>query len=147
MLFRSREPFYTFSWKISVVKSEEKETELIKELLAQIEFLQKEIAKAQAQINAILAKKIGTCTFSSDLYFRMMGNPDVRCLQEFLKSQGAEIYPEGLVTGNFLSLTKAAVIRFQEKYATEILVPLGLEKGTGYFGPMTRAVANQKLNW
>jgi len=39
------------------------------------------------------------------------------------------------------------VIRFQEKYATEILVPLGLEKGTGYFGPMTRAVANQKLNW
>ncbi|PIX88073.1 MAG: hypothetical protein COZ30_01930, partial [Candidatus Nealsonbacteria bacterium CG_4_10_14_3_um_filter_36_16] len=145
--FSDREPFYTFSWKISVVKSEEKETELIKELLAQIDFLQKEIAKVQAQINAILSKKIGMCTFSSDLYFGMMGNPDVRCLQEFLESQGSEIYPEGLVTGNFLSLTKAAVIRFQEKYATEILVPLGLEKGTGYFGPMTRAVANQKLNW
>jgi len=145
--FSDREPFYTFSWKISVVKSEEKETELIKELLAQIDFLQKEIAKVQAQINAILSKKIGMCTFSSDLYFGMMGNPDVRCLQEFLESQGPEIYPEGLVTGNFLSLTKAAVIRFQEKYATEILAPLGLEKGTGYFGPMTRAVANQKLNW
>ena len=145
--FSDREPFYTFSWKISVVKSEEKETELIKELLTQIDFLQKEIAKVQAQINAILSKKIGMCTFSSDLYFGMMGNPDVRCLQEFLESQGPEIYPEGLVTGNFLSLTKAAVIRFQEKYATEILVPLGLEKGTGYFGPMTRAVANQKLNW
>jgi len=140
---------YPFAWKASIVEktAAEKEAELIKQLLAQIDFLQKEIAKVQAQINAILSKKIGMCTFSSDLYFGMMGNPDVRCLQEFLESQGSEIYPEGLVTGNFLSLTKAAVIRFQEKYATEILVPLGLEKGTGYFGPMTRAVANQKLNW
>jgi len=140
---------YPFAWKASIVEktAAEKEAELIKQLLAQIDFLQKEIAKVQAQINAILAKKIGTCTFSADLYFGMMGNPDVRCLQEFLESQGPEIYPEGLVTGNFLSLTKAAVIRFQEKYATEILAPLGLEKGTGYFGPMTRAVANQKLNW
>ena len=140
---------YPFAWKASIVEktAAEKEAELIKQLLAQIDFLQKEIAKVQAQINAILSKKIGMCTFSSDLYFGMMGNPDVRCLQEFLESQGSEIYPEGLVTGNFLSLTKAAVIRFQEKYATEILAPLGLEKGTGYFGPMTRAVANQKLNW
>lgn len=140
---------YPFAWKASIVEktAAEKEAELIKQLLAQIDFLQKEIARVQAQINAILSKKIGTCTFSSDLYFGMMGNPDVRCLQEFLESQGPEIYPEGLVTGNFLSLTKAAVIRFQEKYATEILAPLGLEKGTGYFGPMTRAVANQKLNW
>ena len=147
--FNRIESFYIFSWKASIVEktAAEKEAELIKQLLAQIDFLQKEIAKVQAQINAILAKKIGTCTFSADLYFGMMGNPDVRCLQEFLESQGPEIYPEGLVTGNFLSLTKAAVIRFQEKYATEILVPLGLEKGTGYFGPMTRAVANQKLNW
>ena len=140
---------YPFAWKASIVEktAAEKEAELIKQLLAQIDFLQKEIARVQAQINAILAKKIGTCTFSSDLYFGMMGNPDVRCLQEFLKNQGPEIYPEGLVTGNFLSLTQKSVIRFQEKYATEILAPLGLEKGTGYFGPMTRAVANQKLNW
>ena len=146
--FNGLEPPIQFSFVVSIVeRTPEQEQELIKKLLEQIDFLQKEIARVQAQINAILAKKIGTCTFSSDLYFGMMGNPDVRCLQEFLESQGSEIYPEGLVTGNFLSLTQKSVIRFQEKYATEILVPLGLEKGTGYFGPMTRAVANQKLNW
>jgi len=66
-------------------------------------------------------------------------------LQEFLKSQG--VYPEGLVTGNFLDLTQSAVIRFQEKYATEILKPLNLEKGTGYVGPATRAKINQLLGY
>jgi len=140
---------YPFTWRASVVEktAAEKEAELIKQLLAQIEFLQKEIARVQAEIAAILAKKVFCQRFENNLYYGMRDNSEVKCLQEFLESQGSEIYPEGLVTGNFLSLTKAAVIRFQEKYATEILVPLGLEKGTGYFGPMTRAVANQKLNW
>ena len=75
----------------------------------------------------------------------MRNNFEVRCLQEFLKSQGPEIYPEGLVTGNFLSLTKAAVTRFQEKYKAEILAPLGLEKGTGFVGSKTRTKINQLL--
>lgn len=75
----------------------------------------------------------------------MMDNSEVRCLQEFLKSQGSEIYPERLVTGNFLSITQAAIIRFQEKYASEILLPLGLQKGTGYVGQMTRVKINQIL--
>ena len=75
----------------------------------------------------------------------MRNNSEVRCLQEFLKAQGPEIYPEGLVTGNFLSLTKAALIRFQEKYALEILMPLGLQKGTGFVGPATRSKINELL--
>lgn len=76
----------------------------------------------------------------------MMNNSEVRCLQEFLKNQGSEIYPEGQITGNFLSLTQAAVIRFQEKYASEILTPLGLPKGTGFVGNLTRIKINQLLN-
>jgi len=75
----------------------------------------------------------------------MMNNSEVRCLQEFLKSQGPEIYPEGLVTGNFLSLTKATVIRFQEKYASEILAPWRITEGTGLVGKTTRAKLNQLL--
>ena len=75
----------------------------------------------------------------------MMNNSEVRCLQEFLKSQGPEIYPEGLVAGNFLFLTKAAVIRFQEKYASEILAPWGITEGTGLVGKTTRAKLNQLL--
>ncbi len=81
----------------------------------------------------------------NNLYFGIRNNAEVSCLQEFLKGQGAAIYPEGLVTGNFLSLTKAAVIRFQEKYASEILASWGLSKGTGYVGSTTRAKINQML--
>jgi len=77
----------------------------------------------------------------------MTNNTEVRCLQEFLKSQGQSIYPEGLITGNFFSLTKQAVIRFQEKYADEILAPLGLRQGTGFVGPSTRQKINQLLGF
>jgi len=146
--FDGTEPPIQFSFAASVVeRTPEDEAELIKRLIARIEFLQKEITQLQAQINEILAqsKKIGTCTFSINLYYGMRGN-EVYCLQEFLKSQGPEIYPEGLVTGNFLSLTKAAVIRFQEKYALEILAPIGLEKGTGFVGEMTRAKINAMIS-
>ena len=72
----------------------------------------------------------------------MTANSEVRCLQQFLKNQGPEIYPEGLVTGNFLSLTKTAVIKFQQKYADDILVPWGLTSGTGYVGSTTRTKLN-----
>lgn len=89
-----------------------------------------------------------TCQkFNQNLYFGMRSDSQVKCLQEFLKSQGDKIYPEALVTGNFLTLTKAAVVRFQEKYTADILAPLGLEKGTGFFGPLTRQVVNKLTNW
>jgi hypothetical protein len=76
-----------------------------------------------------------------NLFFGLRNDREVRCLQEFLKDQG--FYPEGLITGNFLSLTRAAVIRFQEKYKDEILMPLGLKRGTGYVGERTRIKINQ----
>jgi hypothetical protein len=78
-----------------------------------------------------------------------MRSPEVRCLQEFLKSQGPEIYPEGLVTGYFGPLTLAAVKRFQQKYWQEILAPWGLTKDqpTGIVGPTTRSKINQLLQY
>ena len=149
--FDGKEEFYSFSWTASLYEKtpEEKESELIQRLLAQIEELKKQIAYYQAKINEILAKRgKGLCgKFEKNLYYGLINNLEVRCLQQFLKSQGPEIYPEGLVTGNFLELTYLAVIRFQEKYKDEILAPLGLEKGTGFVGPLTRAKINQLLNF
>ena len=71
---------------------------------------------------------------------------DVKYLQIFLKAQGVDIYPEGLVTGNFGPLTKKAVIKFQEKYKGEILLPLGLTQGTGIVGQATIAKINLFLS-
>lgn len=79
--------------------------------------------------------------FNTDLKFGMKSEK-VKELQELL-AKDKEIYPEGLVTGYFGPLTKAAVIRFQEKYKNEILTPLGLKRGTGYVGKMTRMKLNE----
>jgi len=142
---------YLFTWKVSAVEKteEEKEAELKANLLAQIEFLKKEIAKLQAQIEVILGIKpqLSCQGFKDNLYYGLLNDDKVRCLQQFLKSQGPEIYPEGTISGNFLSLTQKALIRFQEKYKAEILTPLGLEKGTGFLGEMTRLKVNQLLSY
>ncbi len=53
------------------------------------------------------------------------------------------VYPEGLITGYFGPLTQRAVIRFQEKFANEILVPAGLTRGNGIVGPLTRQKLKQ----
>jgi len=68
-----------------------------------------------------------------------MSGENVVALQEFLAAQ-PEIYPEGLVTGYFGSLTEKAVQRFQEKNG---VVSGGETATTGYgvFGPKTREKA------
>jgi peptidoglycan hydrolase-like protein with peptidoglycan-binding domain len=68
---------------------------------------------------------------------------DVKTLQELLLKEN--VYPNGLITGYFGAMTKVAVIRFQEKYAAEILTPNGLSAGSGIVGPATRAKLNQLL--
>ncbi|MDP2741407.1 MAG: hypothetical protein Q8O66_01810 [bacterium] len=134
---------YPFTFNISitgVISPDEQAT--IQKLLDQIDYLKKEIAKILAQKNNGSGNQASCSQLNSNLYFGIRGSNEVRCLQSFLKSQGAGIYPEGLITGNFGNLTKLAVIRFQEKYASEILNPVGLQNGTGFVGVKTR----QKIN-
>jgi hypothetical protein len=64
-----------------------------------------------------------------------MEGPDVKVLQDILKLEGFFNYPTS--TGYFGGITKAGVIKLQEKYRDEILTPLGLSKGTGYVGAST----------
>lgn len=144
------QPSYELSWSISLSgekkslagppAAEPSESPTPEQLLQKIAELKAMIADLQAKIAVLQGRKISSvscASFETNLFYGMQG-PQVRCLQEFLKNQGPEIYPEGLVTGNFLELTRAAVIRFQEKYASEILAPLGLSEGTGFVGPFTR---------
>ena len=83
--------------------------------------------------------------FTKDLKFGNQ-NKEVKYLQIFLKSQGAEIYPEGIVSGWFGPLTRKAVVRFQEKYKEEVLAPWGLVKGSGFVGKTTRTKINEILS-
>lgn len=74
--------------------------------------------------------------------------PDVLLLQQKLNAdidtRVAEYGPgaPGNETERFGQLTRNAVIRFQEKHAAEILVPIGLTSGTGVVGEATRRVLN-----
>lgn len=86
-----------------------------------------------------------TFEFKSELS-KESQNKEVLELQKCLSSPpagGPDIYPEGEISGYFGAKTEKAVIRFQEKYAEEILKPYGYTKGTGTVGKSTRAKLNQ----
>jgi len=138
---------HDFSWSVSMSRvASGNDLNEIKRLQAIIEDLKQKIAIILAQRSGGLVVNNDYCaSISGDLYIGMSGD-NIRCLQLFLKGQGSDIYPEGFVTGNFASLTQQAVIRFQEKYAAEILTPLGMQKGSGYVGTQTRLKINQILS-
>jgi len=72
---------------------------------------------------------------------------DVKRLQVFLNAHGFIVAKKGAgspghETTTFGPATKAALIRFQDYYADDILTPNGLSKGTGYFGSATMREVN-----
>lgn len=75
-----------------------------------------------------------TDIFTHDLYMGITNNPDVAHLQKFLRDR--ELY-HGPLNGNFFSLTKQALINFQEKE--------GIMPSSGYFGPKTRSRVNTRI--
>lgn len=113
----------------------------IAEILAQIESLRGQLTTGVS---------CAITSFDRNLKQGMSGD-DVKCLQIILNSSAdtkITLIGEGSVgkeTTYFGSLTKAAAIKFQEKYASEILIPSGLNKGTGFIFSATRAKLNKLL--
>ncbi len=144
--FNGAEDYYAFKWE-AVTTPRDPEEKLMRELQIEINRLQQMVTHLRSQIALALANQQGIRlgSFDRDLSYGLTQSDEVRALQLFLAIQEPEAYPEGLVTGNFYHLTRQAIIRFQEKYAEEILEPAGLSVGTGYVGPRTRAKLNELL--
>lgn len=114
-----------------------------KEILEGAGFVEKENNKREKII-----KKETISKFKNELKLGSQG-PEVKELQKCLStppSGGPDIYPDGKITGSFDQATKNAVIRFQEKYAKEILEPWGFKKGTGIVSKTTREKLNELCN-
>lgn len=73
-------------------------------------------------------------TFNNSLFYGITNSSDVTALQEFLTVQGDY---SGPITGNFYSLTLVGVKAFQ--------IQSGIQPASGYFGILSRGVANQLL--
>jgi len=86
--------------------------------------------------NGLRAKKLSKSevfSFKTELKLGSTGN-EVRELQKCLNIQ---------VTGYFGNETKNAVVTFQENHKEEILIPSGIDKGTGTVKGLTREILNK----
>lgn len=127
----------------------------VAELQAEIARILSLITQLQAELNNLTVAPTITGV-PTTFKFKLMLKPnqislDVKYLQIVLNSDSATriaasgVGSPGEETNIFGSLTKAAVIKFQEKYKSEILAPLGLTAGTGIVGSATIAKLNQLL--
>jgi len=125
----------------------------VEELQAQIVALTAQLAALQSQLaglggtSSAAPAACAGITFTQNLSQGVSGN-DVKCLQALLnQSADTQVAVSGIgslgnETTSFGPLTKAAVVKFQNKYAATILTPLGLTAGTGFVGAATRAKLN-----
>lgn len=125
-------------------------------LLAQVANLQAQVASFRAQSMQTFGGQTATSLRASaelPSTFRFTRNlqvgsrgADVRYLQILLnRDLETRVTLPGSETDHFGPATKAGVIRFQNKYAANVLRPAGLRAGTGSVGALTRNKLNALL--
>lgn len=100
-------------------------------------------------VNKVILNLDDNLYFKKNLRFFDI-DTEVQKLQKFLNSQGFKLSDsgygsEGNETNFFGNRTKKALIKFQEKYSKDILEPINLKNGTGFFGDFTRKLINTKF--
>ncbi len=146
--FGKNEKTYPFFWSVSSENNAqvdgESQTEEVQVLTQKISFLEKQLDALKARLRLILTGETDTPVTGALANNLAQGDrgEQVTLLQTWL-AQDPAIYPEALVTGYFGKLTTAAVIRFQNKYQTEILAPWNLTTGNGFVGSTTRKKLNE----
>jgi len=129
------------------------------ELAEQIATLQAQLAALTAQLGelegdeeeaAVVVEGCDISSFDRNLKEGMSGD-DVKCLQIVLNSDTDTVLGDegagspGNETSYFGPITKAGVIKFQEKYADEVLASWGLTAGTGFVGSTSRTKLDELL--
>jgi len=129
------------------------ESMTVDELQALLVQLQAQLAEMTGTTPAVSGDLPAACagiSFSRNLALGTTGT-DVKCLQAMLNMDpetqlaASGVGSAGQETEYFGSLTRAAVIKFQNKYASEVLTPIGLTAGTGFVGTQTIAKLNTML--
>ncbi len=117
------------------------------------------VSDLQAQIQALLAQIAtissgtttgGSCTPGQTLTRNHKAGEtggEIMWIQQFLNANGFTVSASGAgskgnETSYFGPATKAAVIKFQNAHAADVLTPVGLTSGTGFWGASSRAKAN-----
>ncbi len=114
----------------------------IAELQAQIATLATQLTTLQAQLAQMQKDATTWChNFNTNLSQDSSGS-EVEALQIALEKEFFTIGINEKTNKYFGESTRLAVIGFQEKYAANILTPLGLTHGTGYVGIATRSKLN-----
>ena len=119
----------------------------VSSMQAQIAALLTQIQQLQAVLDTRDMALVCPYTWNRTLNVGSIG-PDVRTLQQFLNSHPDTRVSmtgpgsQGLETNYYGPLTGAAVAKFQNKYKSGILTPIGLTAPTTFFGNATKAKLN-----
>ena len=132
----------------ALAMTEQERQALIAQIENQLSQLYQQVAQMQSQQGSTTTSNLSSVpanwcyTFNSNIKYGASG-PDVAALHIALQKQGMSISSSEQSSQYFGDYTTTAVNSFQEKYASEILWPLGLTKGTSFVGTSTRAKLNQ----